>query len=150
MISISTKDELSLYNLDGKWNDYIYVQKEVLRVLREQNFFAISNVLNIESGLCIRITTKGIRETLGNGNRFQKLPKHFKMLKVATIRSLPAIICTGNLLADNVENIHQENGYMFAYINNTILVDEEFVNIRIAVKKKISTNYFWIHNIDEI
>lgn len=110
----------------------------------------MSSVLNIESGLCIRITTKGIKETLGNGNRFQKLPKYFKMLKVATIRSLPAIICTGQLLADNVENIHQENGYMFAYINNMILVDEKLVNIRVAIKKKVSTNYFWIHNIDEI
>lgn len=29
MISISTKEELSLYNLEGKWNDYIYVQKEL-------------------------------------------------------------------------------------------------------------------------
>lgn len=96
------------------------------------------------------LCTKGIRETLGNGNRFQKLPKHFKMLKVATIRSLPAIICTGHLWADNVENIHQENGYMFAYINNTILVDEKPVNVRVAIKKKVSTNYFWIHNIDEI
>lgn len=72
------------------------------------------------------------------------------MLKVATIRSLPAIICTGHLWADNVENIHQENGYMFAYINNTILVDEKPVNVRVAIKKKVSTNYFWIHNIDEI
>lgn len=36
MISINSKDELSLYNLEGKWNDYIGVQKEVLRVLRER------------------------------------------------------------------------------------------------------------------
>lgn len=39
MISLNTEDELSLYNLEGKWNDYIAIQKEVLRVLREKNFF---------------------------------------------------------------------------------------------------------------
>jgi len=32
MISINSKDELSLYNLEGKWNDYIGVQKEVVAV----------------------------------------------------------------------------------------------------------------------
>ena len=71
MISINSKDELSLYNLEGKWNDFIAVQKEVLSVLREQNYFENSNVVNAESKMCIRITTKGIRETLGNGNRFK-------------------------------------------------------------------------------
>lgn len=34
MISINTKDELSLYNLEGKWNDYIAVQKEVIAILK--------------------------------------------------------------------------------------------------------------------
>ena len=39
MESISMAKELSLYNLEGKWNDYIGGQKEVLRVLREIGFF---------------------------------------------------------------------------------------------------------------
>lgn len=33
MESINMKQELSIYNLEGKWNDYIGIQKEVLRVL---------------------------------------------------------------------------------------------------------------------
>ena len=36
MISINTKDEISLYNLEGKWNDYVGVQKEVISVLRRK------------------------------------------------------------------------------------------------------------------
>jgi hypothetical protein len=52
------------------------------------------------------------------------------------------------LIEDNVKNIHNE-GYMFAYISNDVLLDGERIRIRIAIKKKISTNYFWIHNIDE-
>ena len=148
MIKIDTKDELSLYDLEGKWNDYIGVQKEVLRVLREQEYFENSNIENIESKMSIRITTKGIRETLGNGNRFKTLPKCLKVCKISTIRSLPEIIKTGHLIEDNVKNIHNEE-YMFAYINNDVLLDGERIRIRIAIKKKISTNYFWIHNIDE-
>ena len=148
MISINSEDELSLYNLEGKWNDYIGVQKEVLRVLRGQNYFKEMYVENLESKMCVRITTKEIRETLGNGNRFKSLPKRLKICKLSTIRSLPDIIRSGHLIEDDVENIHDE-GYLFAYIGNEILLDGELTRIRIAVKKKISTNYFWIHNIDE-
>ena len=36
MIKIDTKDELSLYDLEGKWNDYIGVQKEVIAILRKE------------------------------------------------------------------------------------------------------------------
>ena len=49
MISIHVDEELGRYNLDGKWNDYIGVQKEVLRVLREQKYFENTCVENIES-----------------------------------------------------------------------------------------------------
>lgn len=38
MENISMEKELSLYNLDGKWNDYTGVQKEVLQVLRKESF----------------------------------------------------------------------------------------------------------------
>jgi hypothetical protein len=31
-----------------------------------------------------------------------------------------------------------------------IMIDEDIVNIRITVKKKIAVNWFWIHNIDEL
>lgn len=148
MITINSKDELSLYNLEGKWNDYIAVQKEILKVLRVQNFFEETYVENKESKMRVRITAKGIRETLGNGNRFKALPKRLKICKVSTIRSLPDIIKSGYLIEDNVENIHNED-YLFAYIGNEVLLDGEKMRIRIAVKKKISTNYFWIHNIDE-
>lgn len=34
MVSVNTEYELSKYNLDKKWNDYIAVQKEVISVLR--------------------------------------------------------------------------------------------------------------------
>ena len=149
MIRINTAEELSLYDLEGKWNDYIGVQKEVLKVLREEKYFDEFNVTNAESNMCIRITAKGIRETLGNGNRFKALPKKFKVLKVATIRSLPKLIETGSLIADNVRNIHEKEGFEFAYIVNELKIDGKLVKIRIAIKKKVTTNYFWIHNIDE-
>lgn len=34
MIYINRKDELSKYNLDKKWNDFIAVQKEVIATLK--------------------------------------------------------------------------------------------------------------------
>lgn len=39
ILHLHLNNELQNYNFDGKWNDYIAVQKEVLRVLRDANFF---------------------------------------------------------------------------------------------------------------
>ena len=147
--NIEVEKELQYYELDGKWNDYIGLQKKVVSVLREDHFFEQKPVINIETGMEVRITAKGIRETLGSGNRFQTLPKKLKINKVVTIRSLPELIRSGYIIADNVENSHSENGYRYAYIGNSILLDGKETNVRIAVKKKTGVNHFWIHNIDE-
>ena len=79
----------------------------------------------------------------------QTLPKKLKMYKVAVIRSLPELIKTGYLIEDDVANSHSENGYKYAYIGNRAIIDGVVVGIRIAIKKKIGSNHFWIHNIDE-
>lgn len=147
--NIDTQEQLSAFNLEGQWNDYIGVQKEVLRVLKEEGFFDNNEVVNAESGMVIRITTKGIRETLGTGKRFQSLPKGMKVRKVATIRSLPELIESAYVIADNVDNIHDADGYKFAYLGNEVILDGEKVGVRISVKKKVGSNHFWIHNIDE-
>ena len=70
MESVCKKDELLRYNLEGKWNDYIGVQKEVLKVLRKENFFTDDKVINHQTGMVIKINAKGIKETIGPGKRF--------------------------------------------------------------------------------
>ncbi|MBO5338047.1 MAG: hypothetical protein J6A94_13065 [Lachnospiraceae bacterium] len=149
MESICMEQELSIYNLEGKWNDYIGVQKEILQVLREQNYFEQNEVVNTESNIAVRITSKGIRETIGNGNRFQTLPKKLKQFKVATIRYLPELIKTGYIIDIDAVNSHDEAGYRYAYIGNEIAIDDKKVGVRISIKKKVGSNHFWIHNIDE-
>ena len=149
MISINSKDELSLYDLEGKWNDYIGVQKEVITVLKRENFFADNSILNLNTGLNIKINIKGIKETIGSGMRFQKLPKKFKRYKIATIGKLKEIVLTAELLKDDVPNYHTNGGYSFAYLKNEIMIDDELVDIRISIMKRIDSNWFWIHHIDE-
>lgn len=146
---ISTEEQLSTFNLDGKWNDYIGVQKEVIPVLRKEGFFDNNEVINEESGMIVRINSKGIKETLGSGKRFQTLPRELKEYKVATLRSLPNIIRTGHVIEDEVDNIHVEDGYKFAYIGNEVEIDGKPVNVRVSIKKRLNSNQFWIHNIDE-
>jgi len=82
MISIIVEYELSKYNLAGKWNDFVGVQKEVISVLKAENYFAKDNVVNHESGMIIRLTPRGIKETIGKGNRFQNLPRVVKQQKL--------------------------------------------------------------------
>ena len=149
MISIDTKDELSLYNLEGKWNDYIGVQKEVIAVLKRENYFNNNIVINANTGLNIKINAKGIKETIGTGSRFQKLPKKFKIYKIATLRYLKEIIIAAELIEDNVSNYHANGVYSFAYLKNEIMIDDELVDIRISIMKRVESNWFWIHHIDE-
>ena len=59
MISINAKEELSLYNLEGKWNDYIAVQKEVINVLKVEKFFEQGNIINDKTKMSIRLTARG-------------------------------------------------------------------------------------------
>ncbi len=145
--NINRAYELSTYNLEGKWNDYIGVQKEIVSVLKDEGFFDKGTVRNTNSGMDIRINTKSIRETFGNGNRFQKLAKELKELKVATVRHLPDIIENGVLIEDNVANIHG-NKELFAYISSDVTIDGKEYRVRITVKKKIGSNVFWIHHVD--
>lgn len=140
---------MDLYNLENKWNDYIGVQKEVLRVLRDEHYFVDSEIINRKSGMCIKINAKGIKETLGTGKRFQMLPKNLKRFKIVTLRHLKHIVENAELIEDDVENVHEKNGYMYAYFRNEVIIDGEKVGVRISVKKKVGTNWFWIHNIDD-
>jgi len=146
-ITISLQEELTTYNLEGKWNDYIGVQKCVIGTLKEEGFFKNNVVVNEKSGMPVRISTKGIKETLGKGKRFQNLPKVLKQLKIATLRYLPQVIEEGCMLADDVPNVHGESA-LYAYIMSDVFIDGARYGIRVAVRKRIGDNIFWIHNID--
>lgn len=150
MESIFMDEELSRYNLDGKWNDYIGVQKEVLDVLRVEKGFTYGEIINKQTGMCIRINAKGIKETLGPGKRFQALPKRLKQYKIATLVHLRSIIENAELIMDKVPNYHYKNQDTFAYFESQMEINQELVSVRITVKKKISSNWFWMHNINEM
>lgn len=146
-ITIGLQEELDTYNLEGKWNDYIGVQKCVIGTLKEEGFLKNNVVVNEKSGMVVRISAKGIKETLGKGKRFQNLPKDLKQLKVASLRYLPKVIEKGVVLADDVPNVHGETA-LYAYVMSYIIIDGMNYGIRVAVKKRIGDNIFWIHNID--
>lgn len=148
MVSICMEEELSRYNLDGKWNDYVGIQKEVISVLKEGGYFNIADIVNCETGMNIRFTAKGVKETIGKGKRFQNLPKRVKQQKVATPRVLPLLIKEGTLREDNVKNYHEDSDDFFAYFQSRMLIDGETHDVRISVKKKINSNHFYIHHVD--
>lgn len=148
IMHICLEKKLKKYNLEGKWNDYIAVQKEVLRALKEANFFEDNIVIHKDSGMVIKITPRGIRETFGNGKRFNTLPKHLKQLKIATISYIKELLSYGQLISDNVSNYHPSGSATFAYISTNVLMDNAPLFIRVTIKKKISSNIFYIHHID--
>ena len=111
MVRINKFDELSVYDLEGKWNDYIGTQKEIIAVLKSKGFFESGTVVNAETGMEIRITTNGVKETIGKGKRFQSLPREVKEQKVCSIGLLPELIRQACIIEDNVVNYHEETNY---------------------------------------
>ena len=126
-------------------NDYIGLQKVILPILEQEGFF--KEVINEETGMVIEITKKGIKETLGSGNRFQKLTRKLKELKIVFIRSLPELIRKAHLLQDDVINFHG-NSSRYAYFVLDAEINGLSVRIRIVVKKTSAKNRFWLHMID--
>lgn len=146
MIYIDMAAELERYNIETKFNDYIGMQKAVISVLKNENFFVNNVVVNEETDMVVFITAKGIKETLGSGKRFQSLPRRLKELKIATVRSLPEIIRKGKLIEDEVENVHGDNS-KFAYFITTVRINDSNFDVKVSVRKSLQTNKFWIHNV---
>ena len=124
-------------------------RKNVISVLKQEEYFKDNMVKNVDTGMSIKINTKGIKETIGTGTRFQRLPKKLKMYKIATIRKLKELVETATLLEDNVPNYHSNGSYTFAYLKNELMIDGDLIVIRISIMKRIDSNWFWIHHIDE-
>lgn len=144
-LDINIRDEIQNFGVEQKMNDYIGVQKAILPELEKQNFFR--EIVNEESGMVIEITRKGIKETLGNGKRFQSLPRILKKLKIATLRSLPEMIRQAHMVKDCVPNSHGATSE-YAYFVIAVDVNDVAFNVRIDVKKTSAKNKFWLHIVE--
>lgn len=144
-LQVDIQKEISSYGVEQKMNDYIGMQKAILPILEQEGFF--KEVINEETGMVIEITKKGIKETLGSGNRFQKLTRKLKELKIAVIRSLPEIIRKAHLSQDDVVNFHGDSP-RYAYFVLETEINGLGVRIRMVVKKTSAKNKFWLHMID--
>lgn len=146
--NIDLSAELATYNLEGKWNDYKMAQREIVNVLRSEGYFNNNSIINKDYGMEVRITPKGIKETIGPEKRFQYLARELKELKVATLRYLPDIIENGKMVNPDEMNYHDANGDRFAYIESDAVIDGVKYGVRVSVKKKVGSNVFWIHQVD--
>ena len=144
-LHVDIQKEILSYGVEQKMNDYIGLQKVILPILEQEGFF--KEVINEETGMIIEITKKGIKETLGSGNRFQKLTRKLKELKIVFIRSLPELIRKAHLSQDDVINFHG-NSSRYAYFVLDAEINGLSVRIRIVVKKTSAKNRFWLHMID--
>ncbi len=149
----SSRDVEKTFNIKSL-NDYVGVQKTVIKTLLDEGFFEKENsiVKNINSGMVVEITKDGIRETLGTGNRFQQLPRQLKKLKLATIRMLPKLIKTAEIKQDNVRNTHNSSSeVMYAYLSNDVTIEDDLgmseYAITITIRKSPQKNKFWIHEV---
>lgn len=131
-------------------NDYVDVQKKVVRTLREQGFFENGNniVFNEATGYEIEIGKKGIEETFGPGKRYERLSATLKKLKLATVRDLPEIIRNARVLESGVENTHNSASQStFDYLEGVAEVSGESYRVKIVVKRSALKNKFYLHEV---
>lgn len=146
-----TQKTLDSFGIDDI-KDSLQVQKRVFSTLLNEGFFTNKEKrnridINAESGIVIETNKSGIDETFTRNN-FEKLGKFKKVSKLHTIRLLPEIIQRGQLIADDVNNIHNNgNNKKFAYIEYPLTVDEKNIVVKIAIKKSPQKNKFWVHSI---
>ena len=135
-----------------KLNDYIHVQKQVLSTLTNEGFFGDTGSLQVKvesTGTIIDIGRKGIRETLGTGKRFATLPRELKLYKLATIRKLPEIIKSLEIVSSDVKNFHgEEKKSTFDYFQTNVVIGDIPCNVRVTVKKSDIKNKFWMHYVE--
>ena len=143
-LKINIEKEVKSYGVEEKLNDYIAVQKQVIPILESENFYG--SVKNESTGMEIDIGKKGVKETLGSGKRFQTLPRVIKVLKIATLRSIPQIIKNAHILEDDVVNIHGKDD-RFTYLGVDVKLNGKQLRITIDIKKTIEKNKFWMHNV---
>lgn len=143
-LNVNIEEEVKSYGVEDKLNDYIAVQKQVIPILEKENFYGY--VKNETTGVEIDIGKKGIKETLGSGKRFQTLPRIIKMLKIATLRSMPEIIVHARVLEDDAINVHGGDE-RFAYLGIDVSINGVLFKITIDIKKTKEKNKFWMHNI---
>lgn len=148
-VQYSVADVMTDYGIKSI-NDYIGVQKAVLKKLTEDGFFADGNnvVVNQESGMTVAITKDGIRETFGKGSRFERLPSKLKKLKIATIQQIPELIKSATMLEDKVADNHgNRRNLTYAYLINSANVDGKEYVVTVVVRQSPDRNKFWMHEI---
>lgn len=148
-VQYSLADVMTDYGIKSI-NDYIGVQKAVLKKLTEDGFFAAGNnvVVNQESGMTVAITKDGIRETLGKGSRFERLPSKLKKLKIATIQQIPELIKSATVRMNNVANYHNPSSDLkYVYLTSMAKIDNKEYEVEIIVRGSREKNKFWMHKI---
>lgn len=148
-VQYSVADVMTDYGIKSI-NDYIGVQKAVLKKLTEDGFFADGNnvVVNQESGMTVAITKDGIRETLGKGSRFETLPSKLKKLKIATIQQIPELIKSATVRMNNVANYHNPSSDLkYVHLTSMAKIDNKEYEVEIIVRGSREKNKFWMHKI---
>lgn len=151
-LSSDTKEKvLKAYDI-ANLNDSIEVQRKVFSALQKSGFFTdgarVSRVdVNEESGMEIETNKSGINETFSYKN-FVINSNDTKIIKLATITSLPSVIKRGKLIYDNVKNAKKDNsGVKYAYLIGSVTVDGNTYDVKLTIRKSLEKNKFWVHHI---
>ena len=143
-------DYFGIKNTANALNDYVSVQRKVIKKLDDGNFFNINNrniVVNADSNIVVEITRNGIRETFSTGKRYQSIPRKIKIAKIAVVKDLPQLIKYAEVVDLNEKNYHTNNGNSFLTLTHPVVINDSEYSVEIKIKKTSLGNKFYIHNI---
>ncbi len=153
------KDNISSNNIADSFgitniNDYVGVQKAVIKTLKEEGFFQKEGehffvAVSTADGLTVEITPKGIKETLGSEERFEFLGVNMKKKKLAIIRQLPDLLRKAKVVSDDNSNYHNpKSKAQYTYMKTETQIDGDACTVRLVIRNSPQKNLFWIHYVD--
>lgn len=151
-LSSETKEKvLNAYDIVNL-NDSIEVQRKVFSALQKNGFFTDEARtrridVNEETGMEIETNKSGINETFSYKN-FVVNSNETKIIKLATITSLPSIIQKGKIIENDVPHAKNTNSSAtYAYLLGSVYIDNIPIDVKVTVRKSPRKNKFWVHHI---
>ena len=144
-------DDVKIYGIKD-----INDKKEVIAKLREvlsKSYLSTKEqskpIVNLDTGMEIEITMRGVKETFGKDEYYTNLSEDEKLVKIASMSKLANLIKYGEVRAQEAPNYHDPNSKVrYAYLKAPLRVDGQEYTVNMDIRKSPNgENRFYIHSL---
>lgn len=150
-VNVNSEEELKSLGFDIKHlrlNDYVNVQKTVIKALNDRKFFDNNHniVVNADTDIVMDIGRSEIRETFSTEKRYVYLPMDKKRAKLAVLTKLPEMIKFAEVENPGEKNRHGGSS-KFLMLKHPATIDGKEYSVTLRIKLTPQKNKFYIHDM---